>query len=160
MKLREVWIKQSQMLENEKCRQIWEFCHSDLVISTCLPLETKHTWVKYEGSMINHRQKIQLYDKWLSLKNIGYIDLIFHVHIRGIYVYVWVRCDISMIKSEARRTVPQTMPTPTTITPDDNTRWTIHDYIGSLAFMPNEPESTKKAVDSHSRPWTLTIPSR
>ena len=27
-----------------------------------------------------------------------------------------------------------------TMMPDDNKRRTIHDYIGSLAFMPNEPQ--------------------
>ena len=27
------------------------------------------------------------------------------------------------------------------MTQGNDTRWTIHDYIGSLAFVPNEPKS-------------------
>ena len=53
-------------------------------------------------------------------------------------MHTCARYEVSVIKPVARRT-PQTMPTPTL----DNTQWTIHDYIGSLAFMPNMSKSVR-----------------
>ena len=58
--------------------------HSNLVISGCLDQVSMHICVKYEGSVINQicREAIVVKkEKWLLLKRIGHIDLIFHAHI-------------------------------------------------------------------------------
>ena len=66
-------------------------------------------------------------------KNVGQIDLDFDVHVYWGYICTFAWYEISIIKiiDDAN---------------DDNTRRTIHDCIGSLIFMPNEP---KGEVQNH-----------
>ena len=60
--------------------------------------------------------------------------------------------EVSMIKSVARRTVPQMrltptiMPLSTMMMVNGNIRQTIHDYISLLAFMPDEPINLLSAL--------------
>ena len=58
--------------------------------------------MKYEGSMINHtgsRGNYSEKEKWLLFKNIGHIDLLFHVKTLG------AQYEVCMIKPVAKRTV-------------------------------------------------------
>ena len=81
-------------------------------------------------------------------KNVSHFDqILFHVHILRAYVPTSGRHEFSIIKPVAMKTVHRWwcwMTTTTTF--EDNTRQTIHDYMGSLAFMPNEPTTVQKKL--------------
>ena len=62
------------------------------------------------------------------------------MHILGVYV----QDEVSMIKPVARKTRKSTDDDDN----DDNIRWTIHDYIVSLAFIPNEPKCVHEDLSS------------
>ena len=85
------------------------FGYSDLVISVYLDLVVSMPiCVTYEGSTINHTDRRGNYsekEKRLSFKNIGNIDLIFHVHTLVAYMHTCAKYEVSIIMPVARKTV-------------------------------------------------------
>ena len=62
-----------------------------------------HTCIKYEGSIINHMGRTGGYrkkEKWLPLKNIGFVDKKVYAHVPWTYVHISVRCKVSMIQED------------------------------------------------------------
>ena len=69
------------------------------------------------------------------LKNVGHINKIFHVHMLGAYVHVnilWSNMWPGGMATDDANNIEDD-------NDDNNTRRTIHDCLGSFAFMPNEP---------------------
>ena len=118
--------------------------HSDLVLLVCLGLVQMDICVKFDNYDLPQRQdKLvsiwKLKKKGCHLKITCQIVLIFHVHIPGTYVHTVARYEVSTNKHMNKRTVHKWQCHAND--DDDNARQTIHDYIFSSEFMPNEPTS-------------------
>ena len=104
--------------------------HSCIILCVCIAPVEIHNWAKYEGSKLNHvvrRATWRIELKWLPFKKNRLYSLI-HVHILGAHVqnmkFLW-----SNLWTEGLSTDDD----------NDDTQQTIHDCIGSLAWLPNEP---------------------
>ena len=104
-----------------------------------------HIRVQNEFSVINHvsrrRGNCRKKENGCHLKYVGQIYLIFHVHILWVHVHFYAKYKVFYYQTSG---CSQTTMTPTTLTvmTTHKGEYIIHDYIGSLAFMPNEPKTS------------------
>ena len=92
------------------------------------------------GSMINHTGRRGNYKgkrKIAAIENMGHIDLYF-ICIDWEHMYIYVQ-NIKFLWLACGQHCPQTTLETRCRMPDDSDTRTIHDCVGSLACMPNEP---------------------
>ena len=88
-------MKSERKLENKD--------HSDLTLLVCLVLVQMHFCVKYEETVINHKGMRGRYRKTENnchFKNMGHIDLIFHVHILRPFIMKCANIKFQIKKSD------------------------------------------------------------
>ena len=111
--------------------------HSCIIFCVCIAPLQVHNSAKYEGSKLNHavrRATWRIELKWLPFKKYRlYSPTNSCAYTRGICTCmckIWSFCD---------QTCGQEDEDDNDNDANDDTWWTIHDCIGSLAWLPNEP---------------------
>ena len=75
---------------------------NNLSHSVSRTLVSMHIYIKFEGSVINHKGRRGNYrtkEKWLKFKHTGQNDQLYHMHV---HVHFWAKYKISMIKPADR----------------------------------------------------------
>ena len=128
------------MLQIEKCPQFWEFgsqWHSYFCVLNNAHLCETYVWrlLYATSNHVGRRGSYSEKEKWLALKNLGHIDLIFHVHVLAAHVHKCEKYDeVSMIKTVARRTVQRRHRMPTIGNWRFHRLWHLCQMFGKLTF--------------------------
>ena len=116
---------------------ILRIVHSYIIFCVCIAPVQVHNWAKYEGSKLNHavrRATWRIELKWLPFKKYRLYSLTNScAYTRGICAHM---CKIWGLSTDDTNDDDNNA--------NDDTRRTIHDCIGSLAWLPNEPIITMK----------------
>ena len=122
--------------------------HSDLVLFVNFGKAQMHICTKYEGSMTNHKGRRGRYmEKSLSLKIQAILSQYFICFYWG-YMCIFVQ-NIKSLWSNLWLGTLSTNNDKNVNNADDDRWGTIRDYIGSLAFIPNEPKMGQTNVVRH-----------
>ena len=109
--------------------------YSCIISSVCIVQVLVHIRAKYEGFKLNHvvrRATQRNQPKWLCLINFSCA-----------YIRTICACMCKIRSFCGQEDCPQTM----TMTQDNDTPWTIHDYIGSSANEPTRSKTHNRKLD-------------